>query len=260
MEYTSKLVSALAIALVLLSSCEKKHPSDQPDIIGHRGLPTLQPENTKESFDALLKAGVFNVETDVLMCKGDTVFIFHDAEISRLTNMSGQILDYYPYEIRSGIVAKSGGTGITLNEFLDKYQNKFGNIYFDLKDGQGDIMYQVADELINQVINRNLFKKVIITSTSETMLEYIHDKRKKIKLASDYGTSGLESSISHHFTHCLIPIADMTPSLYSLAQSANVKLIAYTTSNIIECEKAIISGCDGVMTDVALEMKQLYSE
>lgn len=242
----------------MLSSCEKVSPTDEPAIIGHRGLPTVYTENTAESFNGLLKAKIFRVETDLLLAAGDSVMIFHDTEVSRLTNLSGPISDYTPTQLKAGIKAKSGSTGLSLTEFLNQYMNRFQQVYLDLKDGQGDNVYRLIDQLIPEIQQRGLYHKVVITSTSETVLEYIQNKDRKIQLAPDYGTEGLKSAMRHRFRYCLVPINAMSRSLYSFAQSGRVKLIAYTTTNIIESEQAIVNGCDGVMTDVALEVNELY--
>jgi glycerophosphoryl diester phosphodiesterase len=257
---TLKWVSALVTVLTLASSCAKETPSGEPDIIGHRGLPTVYPENTAESFNGLLKGKIFRLETDVLMAAGDTVMIFHDAEVSRLTPFYGPLLQYTPTQIKAGIKARSGGTGLTFTEFLDGYVNRFQQVYFDLKDGQGDLVYRLVDNMIAEINKRDLHQKIVFTSTNEKVLEYIQEKDRKIQLATDYGTEGLKSAMRHHFRYCLIPIGEMSSSLYSIAQSGRVKLIAYTTTNIIECERAIVYGCDGIMTDVGLEMNELYGK
>lgn len=211
-----------------------------------------------ESFNGLLKAKIYRVETDVLFASGDSVMLFHDFEVSRLTNLSGQLTDYTPTQIKAGIKAKSGGTGLTLHEFLDEYSNRFNQVYLDLKIGQGENIYRLADTLISEIQTRGIHRKVILTATSEAVLEYIQDKDPKIQLAPDYGSEGLQSAMRHRFRYCLIPLNEMSPSLYSFAQSGHVKLIAFTTTNIIESEKAIVNGCDGVITDVPLEMNELY--
>lgn len=248
------------IALVLISSCEKETPSAEPEIIGHRGNPVAFPENTAESFNSLLSGGIFRVETDVLLTKGDTPILFHDAEVSRLTNLTGLLIDFTPTQIKAGLNAKSGGTALTLNEFLDRYAYQFHQIFIDLKEGQGDAVYKLANKLMAIISEHKLQHKVVITSTSEIVLEYIQNKDLEIQLATDYGTDGMKSAISHHFPFCLLPIHQMSSSIYALAQSTGVSVIAYTTTNIIECERAIVYGCDGVITDVPLEMKVLYED
>lgn len=250
----------MAIVLTLLSSCEKKASSAELLIIGHRGLATVHTENTVESFDELLKAKVYRVETDVLFTKWDTVMIFHDFEVSDITNLSGPLTDFTPTQIKAGMKAKSGGTALTLYEFLDQYIYRFEQVYLDLKDGQGDNVYRLVDTIIVEIQKRGIHPKVVLSSTREPVLEYIQKKDRNIQLATDFGTEGLKSAMRHGFQYCLIPLDDMSPSLYSFAQSGHVKLIGYTTTNIIDGERAIKNGCDGVLTDAPIEMNELYGK
>ena len=248
----------LVTALIGIAGCASDIPDLEPPIIGHRGLPILFAENTKESFDGLLANEIFRVETDILLAKGDTVMIFHDPEVERLTNLTGYLSNYTPTEIKKGIKQKSGGTGLTLNELLDEYVDKYEVMFFDLKQGQGDAVYILIDQFLERIKSDNLYKKVVITSPTVENLEYIQSKDPDVQVAIDENELGVKTAASHHFGYCLVSIDNMSTSLYNFARLSNVKLIAYTTTNIIEVEKAITFGCDGIMTDVPLEMKKLY--
>ncbi len=244
-----------------LIGCESEIPTSEPITIGHRGLPILFPENTKESFDGLIGAGIYSVETDILMAAGDSVMIFHDPEISRLTNMTGPLTEKTPTEIKKGISVKLGGTGLTLNEFIDLYKDKFNLVFFDLKRGQGEeTLYRLIDQLIEIIQKNNLHSKIVITSVDAANLDYIQQKDSGIQLAIDENELGVKTAVSHHFGYCLMSIDNMSKSLYTFSSSTGVKMIAYTTQNIIEVEKAITLGCDGIMTDVPLEMRKLSSK
>lgn len=249
-----------ATVLIGLIGCESEAPTSEPITIGHRGLPTLFPENTKESFDGLLNGGIYSVETDILMAAGDTVMIFHDPEVSRLTNLTGATITMTPETLKKGIKEKSGGTGLTLAEFFTLYETRFELIFLDLKGGQDDAIRNLIDQVITMIQTKKLYAKVVITSPNADNLEYIQSIDPDIKLAIDENELGVKTAISHHFGYCLLSIDNMSKSLYSFSNSANVKLIAYTTQNIIEVEKAITLGCDGIMTDVPLEMRKLSSK
>ena len=133
--YISKSVFIWVTALTGLTGCESEIPTSEPITIGHRGLPILFPENTKESFDGLIANGIFSVETDILMAAGDSVMIFHDPEISRLTNMTGPLTEKTPTEIKKGISVKLGGTGrsktntpichLASDRFFEREKNKW---------------------------------------------------------------------------------------------------------------------------------------
>ncbi len=58
----------------------------QPLIIGHRGAPSLCPENTIVSFSTALAAGVDGLETDLRITKDNVVVLMHDETVNRTTN------------------------------------------------------------------------------------------------------------------------------------------------------------------------------
>lgn len=62
-----------------------------PPVMGHRGAPSLAPENTLAGFQACFEAGATWTETDVCLLGDGTPVIFHDATLDRCTNRSGSI-------------------------------------------------------------------------------------------------------------------------------------------------------------------------
>ena len=60
-------------------------------IIGHRGVAALAPENTLESFALALQYGLKSVEFDVCLSVDGTAFLFHDQDLKRTTNGQGKI-------------------------------------------------------------------------------------------------------------------------------------------------------------------------
>ena len=60
-------------------------------ISGHRGAPSLAPENTLLGFDAAWHAGVGWTETDVCLLGDGTPVMFHDDSLDRCTDRSGSI-------------------------------------------------------------------------------------------------------------------------------------------------------------------------
>ena len=54
--------------------------------IGHRGAPTLAPENTLASARAAVKAGVDGIEFDVWYTADRKMIVIHDGDLRRTTN------------------------------------------------------------------------------------------------------------------------------------------------------------------------------
>ncbi|KAJ3589044.1 hypothetical protein NHX12_009892 [Muraenolepis orangiensis] len=56
-------------------------------LIGHRGSPTLAPENTAMSFEKALEAGSLGLETDVAISYDGVPFLMHDTTLLRTTDV-----------------------------------------------------------------------------------------------------------------------------------------------------------------------------
>ncbi len=69
-------------------------------LIGHRGLPSLAPENSLESFKLAAKAGLNWVEFDVQVTHDDQLVIMHDDTIDRTTNGTGLVYSLTLDELR----------------------------------------------------------------------------------------------------------------------------------------------------------------
>lgn len=65
-----------------------------PLIIGHRGAMGHETENTIASIEKALELGVDMIEIDVFKIASDEIVVFHDDELDRLTNATGNIESY----------------------------------------------------------------------------------------------------------------------------------------------------------------------
>lgn len=57
-----------------------------PNIVGHRGMPSVHVENTMESAQAALDAGADVIETDIYLSADGQIFVLHDGGMERLFN------------------------------------------------------------------------------------------------------------------------------------------------------------------------------
>src|SRR5207245_2728420 len=70
-------------------------------ILGHRGSPNRQPENTVASFEAALQVGADGFETDLRRLSDGVTVLYHDDEVGE-----------QPVETLSWSVVERGGLGI----------------------------------------------------------------------------------------------------------------------------------------------------
>ena len=76
----------------LLKPYRDCHPA-APEIVCHRGLRSLAPENTLASVRAAFSAGFDRAEVDVHQIADGSFVVLHDATLDRTTNLSGSVAD-----------------------------------------------------------------------------------------------------------------------------------------------------------------------
>ena len=71
-----------------------------PKIMGHRGAPADEPENTLRSFSRALAVGVAAVELDVQLTRDGRLAVIHDETLDRTTNGKGRVKDFTLAELQ----------------------------------------------------------------------------------------------------------------------------------------------------------------
>lgn len=72
-----------------------------PSIMGHRGAPAYEPENTLRSIRRALEMGVGAVEVDVQLTKDGELAVIHDDTVDRTTNGQGRVRDFTLAELQA---------------------------------------------------------------------------------------------------------------------------------------------------------------
>lgn len=75
-------------------------PYPNRGIIGHRGLSSLAPENTRASFISAANAGLSWVEFDIQRCDSGEWVVFHDKTLERTSNGRGTVQDMSLAELK----------------------------------------------------------------------------------------------------------------------------------------------------------------
>ena len=92
-------------------------------IMGHRGAPVDEPENTLRSFSRALAVGVTAVELDVQLTKDGRLAVIHDETLDRTTNGKGRVKDFTLAELQR-LDAGRGEPIPSLEEVFDLVQGK----------------------------------------------------------------------------------------------------------------------------------------
>lgn len=147
-------------------------------VYGHRGAGGEAPENTIAGCRHAIERGTRYLELDMRLSKDDELVMIHDESVDRTTDHKGKVNSYSVAELKDMDARQSGapwpskeGTGIvTLAEMLDATPEIEG-YQLEVKTGPTDHMERIAELLAEQFPSEASVEKVVITSSSLTLLQ-----------------------------------------------------------------------------------------
>lgn len=106
-------------------------------IMGHRGAPREEPENTRRSLRRALEIGVDAVEVDVHLSRDGRVVVIHDDTVDRTTNGHGRVRDLTFAELRK-LDAGKGERLPSLEEVIDLVRGR-AHLVVEVKDPEAGL-------------------------------------------------------------------------------------------------------------------------
>ncbi len=76
----------------------------RPNVIGHRGVPTMANENSIAGLKTALANGATTVENDIYIATDGVLVVMHDSTIDRTTNGSGYVYDYSSTQLKNYVI------------------------------------------------------------------------------------------------------------------------------------------------------------
>jgi glycerophosphoryl diester phosphodiesterase len=137
-------------------------------IMGHRGAPADEPENTRRSFARALAVGAAAVELDVQLTKDGRLAVIHDATLDRTTNGRGLVQDFTLAELQR-LDAGRGEPVPSLEDVYDLVQGK-AHLVVELKQPEA------AGALLDFFQERRAF-------AAATVISFWHPALKALKEA-----------------------------------------------------------------------------
>ena len=209
-------------------------------IIGHRGAPTLNPENTIPSFQAALKNNVDGLELDVQLTKDKQLIIYHDFYIFNSQNEKKLIANYDLHQIRAicpdyHIPTLDEVLHICSKDIILNIEIKSTNL----------INHYIINKIVNLLIEYKLDQTTIISSFNPFVLMQLQKINTNIKIgllwtkdsnAPWFVTHYSYTKVKPYSFHASINYVDQ--SIANWAQHKNMKLFLYTINTKKQLEKA----------------------
>ena len=243
------------------------HPylSDAPfAAFAHRGGDVEYPENSKRAFAAATEIGYRYIETDVQATADGVVVVFHDPDLSPLTDGRGSISKLPHAEVRQ---AKIRGLDpiMTLEEALVSFPDTYFNI--DIKSAQA------LEPTLELVRKMDILDRVCLASFSNARLTYI---RRQLGGAVCTGAGPGDVTALKFASwgmpyrradcHCAqVPlvgrgIAIPTRRFVRHCNRKGIAVHVWTINEAEEMRRLIRLGVNGIMTDDPKLLKQIARE
>ena len=222
-------------------------------LIGHRGAPSLAPENTTESFIKAFEAGIKGVELDVQLSKDEKLVVFHDWDMRNITGSHKQIKDMDYSEIRD-LAHENNCQMPLLDEVLDICpKGKYINIEIKSRHYSN---IQLVKKIVEIIRLYEIQKSVVISSFNPFVLQYA--KKTIPNLSTAYLWSSEDSTFLFNSPLWIwlcrpdgihIDINNANEKNIRWARKKNLAVLAFTVNNSFDLSKACKLGLDGVFTD-----------
>ena len=152
----------------------KKFPKNtllrRPLIIGHRGVPSLEDENTLESATHAVTLGADIIENDIYLTKDQHLVVMHDNTVNRTTKGTGKIEEMTLAEVQQLRTSHKNYHVPTLAEyFIWLKKNKNTVLMIEIKSSQPTLVqalkaeitkYDVVDQVVTTSFNRDQIQQV----------------------------------------------------------------------------------------------------
>jgi len=220
-------------------------------VVGHRGIPSLAPENTLPSFIKAIELGIDFIELDVHFTKDKRIIVMHDSSVNRTTNGSGRISELNFEEIRR---LDAGGwysdeyRGVKVPEFeevLNIVAGKIGLIIHIKEEGLEKLIVDLLEKY-------NVVNSSIILSYPWNIIRRVRELNPYITTIADLPNPTIEElfkAISFYANIVSIHKDKLNKIFVRLCHSRGILVNTWTINTMEDIERAIECEVDFITSD-----------
>lgn len=234
-------------------------PAPKKQLIGHRGVAGLRPENTYTSFKYAAELGLSWIEFDITLTADDFWVVMHDASLDRTTTGQGLVRGYKLLELakmEAGLWFRPAYLNEpipTLHGALQLAQelNLFCNV--ELKNTEADPNKNAT--LISEFIEKNhnlVHARILLSSFDLNCLIAVRSRLANTPigyLIEEFAPDTIEIVRRHNFNSINCAVEKITLNDISMAAKANIPVFLYTINDQVTSSFWLDKGVSAIFTD-----------
>ncbi|WP_235001751.1 glycerophosphoryl diester phosphodiesterase [Arcanobacterium ihumii] len=242
------------------------HVMLEREVIAHRGLNALAPENTLSAFKLVAEHGIKWLETDVDILGDGTPVVIHDTLLDRTTNRSG-----YFYDLTEDDLPKidagswfskeyAGEPMPTLRQLVDLMNETGLNANIELKSNERgkEASLKLIENTLAELDRLDPEREVIVSSFNHLLLHHVHEARPELPLGALFVKENLwpdwRSILELVGASYIHPEdATLTPEMVTAFRDAGYGVNVWTVNSKARANELFNWGVTGVFTDAAHE-------
>jgi glycerophosphoryl diester phosphodiesterase len=223
-------------------------------MIAHRGLSSVEVENTYAAFLAAANRSFYGIECDVRKTKDKKYVTFHDVDLKRLANINKKIKEITYDELIKIPLNSKYATGsvyshvVLLEDFLDLC-NKYHKVAIvELKD---KFLTRDISKILKLIEKKGMSHAVKLITFHPIHLKMIRDMNLQIGiqyLVEKYQDSILFDCQKYH-TDVSMYYRNLTKDMVDLFHSVNVKVGTWTIDNPVDALMMMDWGVDYITSN-----------
>lgn len=141
-----------------------------PNIIGHRGVPSLAQENSIAGCVKAFEVGADMVENDIYLSADNVLVVMHDSTIDRTTNGTGSITSMTTAQLKKFVIDVNANVPTepipTLEDYFKTFKGNGKTIVIELKSSNTNVAKPLADlvkkyDIMDQIVVISFHPEVI---------------------------------------------------------------------------------------------------
>jgi len=223
-------------------------------IMGHRGAPAYEPENTLRSFRRALEMGVAAVEMDVQLTKDGRLAVIHDETVDRTTNGRGRVKDFTLAELQR-LDAGKGEYIPSLQEVVNLVQGR-AHLVVELKQPDA------ALPLVRFFQEQELFSHAHVISFWHPVIKALKEQEPRLRagvLMVGCPADPVGLARAARADALILHYAYITPEVVETAHAHDLLVFAWNIDSVETLQPYLAMNLDGIGSnrpDILIEYLQ----